>query len=269
MTRRRSRATSDTAETPAPEAEATPTSRPTPRHNRLELVYKHIDSLVPYEKNPRRNEEAVPYVKKSIEDFGWRVPLVVDDNNIVVAGHTRLLAAKALAAQYPDGGWEEVPCFIASDLSPQQIKAFRLIDNKVGEIATWDFDSLSGEIAALVDVGIDMQAFGWTSEELDCLKNVVATDCLATVEVPSGRRSSGLGGKKMYESHDGSGVRISFGSLSFLVKQADFEEWNSALHQANNYSPEAVIEDVASRLGLLEAKQRWEVLQGEAGQVAV
>lgn len=234
--------------------------------NKLNLVYKQASDLVPYDKNPRRNKDTVPFLKNSLTRFGWRVPLVVDENNVVVAGHTRLLAAKELHKEFPDDGWDEVPCFIASDLTPAQLQAFRLVDNKVAELSTWDFDTLSQEISALSDTGIDMSQFGWTSEELDCLRNVVDVDCLAAVEVPSGRNSSGLGGKKMYESHDGAAVRISFGSLSFLIFQDDFEQWNSEVHQANNYNPEAVIEDVADKLGLLEAKRRYEVEKGLAEQ---
>lgn len=234
-----------------------------PKQSRLNLVYMHANTLVPYDKNPRRNKETVPFLKQSLSKFGWRVPLVIDNDNIIVAGHTRLLAAQELHKEFPDDGWDEIPCFIASDLSPEQLKAFRLIDNKVAELSTWDFDTLSSEISELSDTGIDMSQFGWTNEELDCLRNVVNVDCLTTVEVPTGKKSSGLGGKKMYESHDGAAVRISFGSLSFLVLQDDFENWNSAVHQANNYNPEAVIEDIAERLGLLDAKHRYDVEKGQ------
>lgn len=100
----------------------------------MEIIYKNVDELVPYEKNPRNNEKAVKYVAESIKEFGFKVPLVVDKNNIVVTGHTRLKAAKKL-------GMTEVPVIIADDLTPKQIKKFRLADNKVSEFSEWN-DSL-------------------------------------------------------------------------------------------------------------------------------
>ena len=81
----------------------------------LKIVYKPIDELVPYENNPRHNEKAVPYVKASIEKFGFKVPLIIDKHNVIVAGHTRLLAAKEL-------GLTELPCVLADDLTDEQIE---------------------------------------------------------------------------------------------------------------------------------------------------
>lgn len=102
---------------------------------RMQIVYRSIKDILPYEKNPRINDEAVPVVKESIKEFGFRIPIVIDVNDVIVAGHTRVKAAKEL-------GMEEVPCTIADDLTEEQIKAFRLIDNKSAEIATWDEDLL-------------------------------------------------------------------------------------------------------------------------------
>lgn len=117
-----------------------------------------VDKLVPYEKNPRRNDKAVKYVAKSIETFGFKVPLVIDKNNVVVCGHTRLKAAKKL-------GLEKVPCIIADDLTDEQIKAFRLADNKVSEQAEWDWDLVDLEIEGILD--LDMSDFGFVFEEAD------------------------------------------------------------------------------------------------------
>lgn len=112
------------------------------KQSRMELEYLALDTLVPYEKNPRKNKDAVPYVKKSIEEFGFKVPIVVDADNVIVAGHTRFLAAKEL-------GLDEVPCLRADDLTEEQIRAFRLADNKVSEFSGWDFEALDAELAAL------------------------------------------------------------------------------------------------------------------------
>ncbi len=117
----------------------------------LQIEYLPTEELIPYENNPRHNDEAVEYVANSIKDFGFKVPIVIDANNVIVSGHTRLKAAKRL-------GIEKLPCIRADDLTEEQIKAFRLADNKVGEIATWDTDKLMQELA---DIAIDMEAFGF------------------------------------------------------------------------------------------------------------
>lgn len=119
----------------------------------MNIVDKNVDEIIPYENNPRKNDKAVPAVAKSIQEFGFKVPIVIDKNNIIVNGHTRLKAAKKL-------GLETVPCIVADDLTPDQIRAFRLADNKVGEIATWDDDKLEEELTELTGI-IDMQDFGF------------------------------------------------------------------------------------------------------------
>lgn len=122
----------------------------------MQIIEKNIKELIPYEKNPRRNNEAVKYVAESIKSFGFKVPIVIDTHNVIVAGHTRYKASKKLKL-------ETVPCIIADDLTDQQIKAYRLADNKVAEHAEWDFDLLNGELTGLLD--IDMSAFGFGDEE--------------------------------------------------------------------------------------------------------
>lgn len=112
-----------------------------------------IDEIKPYEKNPRKNEDSVKFVANSIKEFGFKVPIVIDADNVIVAGHTRWKAAKQL-------GLEKVPCIKADDLSPAQIKAFRLADNKVGEFSQWDMDLLGDELKDLGDV-FDMGDFGF------------------------------------------------------------------------------------------------------------
>lgn len=119
---------------------------------KLEIVYKNIKDVKPYERNPRKNDEAVKYVAESIYQFGFKVPLVIDKNNIVVCGHTRLKAAKDL-------GITEVPCILADDLTEEEIKAFRLADNKVSEQAEWDFELLDLEMDEIET--IDMEEFGF------------------------------------------------------------------------------------------------------------
>ena len=126
----------------------------------MEIIYKNVDDLIPYEKNPRKNSKAVGYVANSIAEFGFKVPIVIDSQNVVVCGHTRLMATKQL-------GIEEVPCIVADDLTDEQIKAFRLADNKVAEKAEWDFDLLNEEIDDIFS--FDMEDFGF--EFIDTEKN--------------------------------------------------------------------------------------------------
>lgn len=111
-----------------------------------------IEEVIPYEKNPRKNDKAVKYVAESIKQFGFKVPIIIDKDNIIVCGHTRLKAAKKLKLK-------EVPCIRADDLTEEQIKAFRLADNKVSEKAEWDFNLLAEELADLKD--INMEDFGF------------------------------------------------------------------------------------------------------------
>ena len=119
------------------------------------IVMLPVSEVRPYDKNPRKNADAVKFVKASIEQFGFKVPIIVDSNRVIVCGHTRLLAAKSL-------GMSEVPCIMANDLTDDQIRAFRLADNKVGEFAEWDMDLLGDELDAIADAcDIDMGDFGF------------------------------------------------------------------------------------------------------------
>ena len=121
----------------------------------MEIIEKRVKDLIPYDRNPRINKEAVEYVANSIREFGFKVPIVIDAQNVIVAGHTRLKAAKQL-------GLDVVPCIIADDLTDEQIKAFRLADNKTAEMAEWDFDLLDIELS---EIDLDMSLFGFEAEE--------------------------------------------------------------------------------------------------------
>lgn len=124
----------------------------------MQIIEKTLEEIRPYEKNPRKNDAAVEYVANSIKEFGFKVPIVIDKGGIIVAGHTRYKAAKRL-------GIEKVPCVVADDLTEQQVKAFRLADNKVSEQAEWDFNLLDSEIAEIED--FDMQDFGFEVDDVN------------------------------------------------------------------------------------------------------
>lgn len=114
-----------------------------------------ITELKPYPNNPRKNDHAVDAVAASIREFGFKVPLVIDKDGVIVAGHTRYKAAQKLSLK-------ELPCIVADDLTDDQIKAFRLADNKTAELAEWDFELLNLE---LDDIELDMEPFGFAPEE--------------------------------------------------------------------------------------------------------
>lgn len=124
----------------------------------LKIVYKSVSELTPYENNPRNNDAAVDAVAESIQSFGFKVPIVIDGAGVIAAGHTRLKAAKKL-------GIEKVPCVIAEDLTEEQIKEFRIIDNRTNEIATWDFDKLKLEMQSLPKVNFKTFGFGGEASE--------------------------------------------------------------------------------------------------------
>ena len=127
-----------------------------------QLVYLPIGDIKPYENNPRHNESAIEAVAKSIQEFGFKNPIILDKHNVIIAGHTRLKAAEKL-------GLKEVPCIIADDLTDKQAKAFRLADNKVGELAEWDFVKLSAEIEGLP--AFSAEEFGFDMREIDAALN--------------------------------------------------------------------------------------------------
>lgn len=121
----------------------------------MEIKMLSVKAITPYDKNPRKNDVAVDAVAASIKEFGFRIPILLDKNGTIIAGHTRLKAAMKL-------GLKEVPCIYADDLNEEQVKALRLADNKTAELADWDFDLLNDELLDIID--IDMTSFGF--EEL-------------------------------------------------------------------------------------------------------
>lgn len=114
----------------------------------MKIITLPIDEIIPYERNPRKNDGAVEAVAASIREFGFKVPIVVDAQNVIVTGHTRHKAARKL-------GLSECPCIRADDLTPEQVRAYRLADNKVAELAEWDFDLLAAELE-----GLDFDGWG-------------------------------------------------------------------------------------------------------------
>lgn len=121
----------------------------------MKIIDLPINYLKPYKNNPRKNDQAVDAVAASIKEFGFKIPIIIDKNGVIVAGHTRLKAAKKL-------GLDKVPVIRATDLTYEQVRAFRLADNKVGELSGWKIDKLVKELS---EINVDMRRFGFLEEQ--------------------------------------------------------------------------------------------------------
>ena len=126
---------------------------------KMKLEYIGLSELKPYEKNPRVNDDAAAKLEDSIRVFGFRVPMLIDDNNVIVAGHTRYKAAKSL-------GIDSVPCIRVTGLTDEQIKAFRIADNKYSELSSWDESLLKDELSFLKDLDFNLECLGFNPYEL-------------------------------------------------------------------------------------------------------
>jgi len=127
---------------------------------KLTIEYVPIDDIRPYQNNPRDNEGAVDAVARSIQEFGFKIPIILDANNEIVAGHTRYKAARKL-------GMTEVPVIRADDLTPEQVRAFRIADNQTASLAEWNYDLLEIELLALKDVEFDLSLLAFPERELE------------------------------------------------------------------------------------------------------
>ncbi len=117
----------------------------------MQTVTLKLTEIRPYWRNPRKNDDAIEAVKQSIRDYGMNQPIILDKDNVIIAGHTRYKALQEL-------GVKEVPCVIKTDLSPQQVKAYRIADNKTSELATWEMDKLIPELREIEEIA-DMSVY--------------------------------------------------------------------------------------------------------------
>ena len=130
----------------------------------MKIELRRIADVHPYPNNPRSNDDAVDAVANSIREFGFRQPIVVDTEGVIICGHTRFKAAQKL-------GLEKVPVHVARDLTPEQIKAYRIADNKTAELAEWNYDLLPIELADLQACNCDLGLLGFDQDELAKLLN--------------------------------------------------------------------------------------------------
>jgi hypothetical protein len=176
----------------------------------MKIETRRLDSIRPYERNPRRNDPAVAAVAASLREFGFRQPIVVDAAGVIITGHTTYRAAKKLGLQH-------VPVHVAADLTPQQAQAYRLADNKTADLAEWDDAKLTAEILALSGQGMDLAQFGFP-----------APDAPDAGEGDVGGTSSGGGG-------DTPGAGIEILRCTFTAKQ--LETVKKALDKATKAGP--------------------------------
>lgn len=205
---------------------------------RLAIEYVAIADLRPFSANPRDNAKAVDAVAASIRDFGFLIPIVIDDKNEIVAGHTRTLAATKI-------GMTDVPAIRAVGLTQNQIDAFRIADNKVAEQATWDNDKLSAEVTRLNNAGIRWMEYGFTQEEIDCLNDVVVGDCLDTSTLPQVDTSANSMRRAPVNR------RCVIGEFTFFVPDTQYRIWIDGLRALHAFDQEAIEEDLKRRLGIL------------------
>jgi DNA modification methylase len=132
---------------------------PTRTNESMKIEYRQLSQIIPYDHNPRHNDDAVDAVARSIEQFGFRQPIVVDQDGVIIVGHTRWKAAQKL-------GLEKVPVHVATGLTPEQIRAYRIADNKTNELSNWNLELLPHELKALQEMDFDLSSIGFTDDEI-------------------------------------------------------------------------------------------------------
>jgi hypothetical protein len=231
-----------TTPTPAPvPVAAVPSPADDMRFQKYEMEYLDLTDITPYEYNPRDNEQAIPAVAESMKLVGFIVPAIIDDNNVLVAGHTRTEAARLL-------GITEVPCIRTRNLTQEVINAFRMIDNKVAEGSKWNNDLVAGEFAKLADAGIDWTQFGWTQEEVDCLSDVVASDCLDAADVAATAIAAAAGTSQRRAPQT---ARFVLGEVVFFLPTTEYRNWVDGIRQLHDFNEVAIVNEIKRRLGIL------------------
>jgi ParB-like chromosome segregation protein Spo0J len=196
---------------------------------KVELL--ELKKLVPYARNPRITAHAVDKVAASIKEFGFRQPIVVDNEMVIIAGHVRYQAAQKL-------GLKKVPVHVADGLSAEQVKAYRIADNRTGEEAQWDNEMLALEIGELEAVSFDKSLLGFEVSELEQLQKTI--DGLLTDGIDSDE-------EKPIEEAD---TRATIGSYSFEIPRENYLAWIEEIKQEVGFDKEAIIAELKRRLGL-------------------
>jgi len=189
-----------------------------------------VDQVIPYARNPRINAHAIEKLAASIKEFGFRQPIVTDKELVIVVGHVRFEAAKRL-------GLKKVPVHIATELTPEQIKAYRITDNRVGEESEWDKSLLQLEIAELDDATYDTELLGFNAEELK--------------EIQSSLDSMEDGfGDDDDDDIEEADTTARIASYTFPIPREQYLEWMEAIKQQVGFEKKEIIAELKRRLGL-------------------
>lgn len=205
-----------------------------------------INDVKPYAFNARDNAKAVQAVANSIKNFGFLVPIVIDADGNLAAGHTRIEAAKTL-------GMAEVLALRAEHLTDEQIDAFRLVDNKVSELADWDIGLLSQEIARL-EGAFNFTDYGWTQDEIDCMATMVTADCLSVETLTPARNeeTDSEEGASLPTRRGPQSTRLVLGEFVMFIPTTQYRNWMDGLRRFVNYDEEELAAELKNRLGILE-----------------
>lgn len=223
--------------------------------DRKQIIYRDIAELTPYENNPRDNDKAVDAVAASIKEFHFQNPIIVDKDGVIVAGHTRLKAAIKL-------GLKKVPVIVADDLTDEQVKAFRLADNKTGEIAEWDFEKLEKELRALDDIDMGQFGFEEKEEELEGRAKEAAKKLADRFVVPPFStldRRAGYWTKRKEQWND-LGIRSKEGRDDNLMNAGALCDWAENFDSLGAMAPSTSVFDPV----LCEVVYRWFSPEGGA-----
>lgn len=197
----------------------------------MKIELMPLDQVVPYARNPRINAHAVDKVASSIKEFGFRQPIVVDAEHVIVVGHVRYEAAKRL-------GLKKVPVHIAAELTPEQIKAYRITDNRVGEESEWDKALLQLEIVELEEAAFSAELLGFNDEELRDIKAAV-----------DGLLEDGFGDDENDDIEEAD-TTARIGAYSFPIEREQYLEWLEGIKQSAGFEKKEIIEELKRRLGL-------------------
>lgn len=213
---------------------------------RITMEYIDINDIVPYDWNPRDNSKAVQSVANSIRlTQGMAQPVLLDADNVLVAGHTRVEACKSL-------GITEVPFVRLAHLSQDEINAFRIIDNKVAEAAEWDHEMLAAEIGKLESAGIAWTDYNFTQADIDCMAQLVADDCLEVTTLAPVAQASAETATRNAASRAPARARFVLGEIVFYHDINVYRPWVTGIRELCGFDEAAIAAEISRRLGITD-----------------
>ena len=196
----------------------------------MKVELMNIEKLVPYARNPRITAHAVDKVAASIKEFGFRQPIVVDSEMVIIVGHVRYQAAQKLALK-------KVPVHVMEGATPEQVKAYRIADNRTGEEAEWDRELLQLEINELDTGDFDKTVLGFNEEELNSLR--LSLESL----------QDGIEGEEDGELEEAD-TKATIGPYTFVIERGRYLEWIEVIRHRVGFDKEAIVDELKRRLGL-------------------